>query len=186
MGITQSLNGIFSSESMPVFRYAGFLRQEYPLVLASMLFLLPFMEETPSPDSAIICADKLLLDRFFKKSLPHLNLDALEIKRLCHEGALCAALISSCSWLFPPGYTAHTVLSSLLDFTAFRDLVGCNEYQGVVWYRKEVFQDILVTVMTACSAHLEKSDGPDGESLLSELLSMERSSGYRIDGLLSQ
>lgn len=183
LSFIQKLSSLFSSPEAPVFASGGRIREEYPIVLASALFLLPFISPDTPMDVAMKYSDMLMLDRFFRTAMPSSVTDTDTIRRLCHEGALSASLNSGAAWLYPPGYSPSSVMMTLLEFPAFRELIGCNEYQGVTWYRKESFQDALFTVVVASSTVLENSDGSDAEGLLAALLEKERQSGYRIDGL---
>ncbi|AEC03027.1 alpha-amylase family glycosyl hydrolase [Parasphaerochaeta coccoides] len=185
LSFIQDLSAFFASPKISVFASGGTIREEYPLVMATALFLLPFISPDIPVDTAMEYADRLMLDRFFRSALPASGIDADTVRRLCHEGALFASVRSGTSWLYPAGYSASSVLMTLLESSSFRNLVGCNDYQGVSWYRKEFFQDALFTVIVATAHALEEKDGPDAEVLLADLLEKERHAGYQVAGLFS-
>ncbi len=89
--------------------------------------------------------------------------------------------------------TALDKMKRLLQDPEFRQQIGENRYNDVLWFNKELFEDRLLWLLAAAVYHTLASEpaGRNRNSAVSELLTLyqtilkaEKKSGYRIDQLL--
>ena len=81
--------------------------------------------------------------------------------------------------------TAPKDIKELLKDKTFQMLIGCNEYQGVHWYRGEAFQEALyLNVLSKVVNDKSTNAGKDAEEELDKWLKRSAKANYRLNNLI--
>jgi len=162
-----------------LFLHGAQIMEELPIVFAVAFILKPFLQENTSVRQAMEIADKLLLHRFFQNQLKKIGVAGNEARKVCHLGAI----LEGGGKTVPPGEDPLVMIDSLLQDEGVRTYVGCNEYQGVIWYRKETLQEVIF--VSAISAYANGNIS-DASNYVQTLLCKEEKAGYRLEEFLKK
>jgi glycosidase len=176
---TKRFTALFSSHpERGYFRHGAAVMDEFPSVVAASLFLKPFVRKSWSIREAMEASDRLLLQRFYASELDHHGFSGAQARKACHEAAILA---TAGNVVADPTQDPKEILAALLEDESLRTYANCNEYQGIVWYRKEAMQEIIF--LTAMSMQMlgMQEDTSDFVRILTEA---ETGSGYQLDKLL--
>lgn len=172
-GLARFLGLFTPTEDNGFFLHGAQTMQEMPVVVATALFLEPFVAKDATVMDAMKVSDTLLCHRFFQESLQ--GSDETEARRICHLGAI----------LLQSGFQGKeetdpvSFLTHLLEDASVWEYTGCNEYQGVTWYKKESMQECIFMSAASLLWHARKLSG-----FQRTLMNAEERAGYRLDGLL--
>ncbi|MHC1691657.1 MAG: alpha-amylase family glycosyl hydrolase [Sphaerochaetaceae bacterium] len=146
-----------ASQEKLFFLAGGTVMTGLPYLMDAFLALKPFLENAASLDEASVLVDSLLLTRFFASALQPLGIDRLELQHILKGVALLAV---------PPQFLLDLpvrnamepadMLRQLFSMASFREYTGCNEYKGIVWYKKESFQEAVF--LMCLGSYLKLSD----------------------------
>lgn len=129
------------------------------VVIASMI-IAPFVNSNTTMEEAMEICKTLLLGRFL-----NYNPDIIE-----------RSAIMTCS--------CRKDMHKMLDNSSFKKLIGCNEYQGTIWFRGEYFQECSYLVNFARA--LQEPEEIQEEEYKTEIthwLRMAASAGYKFGNL---
>lgn len=173
----------FSNKGPKVFPSWYSVDETLPLLLSSMLVLIPFIsEENATPKDMMTIADRLMLTDFFSSSLSSLNMDENRKRELIHQSALLISAIV----LYRDEMNNSSplaMLSCLLNDDSVMNLSQCHEYQSVMWYNKESMQRVILTCSLAYALS-SKRDAEDVDLFARTLLDKEFKSEYKLTNLL--
>ena len=155
----QNLTAAFSEETdHPFLPVGGVLLSELPMLINASLIMSLFIDRESSYEQAIDIADSLVLERLFAPLSTMLGIDV--DYRLRNLLLLATALVTipRClrNHLEQEETDARRMLSDLLSDTGFRTLIHQNEHQGVTYYRKESFQEMVYLITLGVA--MEKGD----------------------------
>ena len=179
-GTPVSLNKLF-------FSTGGQVMAELPYIVNAYLMLKPFLDANTSLDETTALVDDLLLTKFFTHAAEPLGVDKEGLRHIMRGAAMLAT---------PPEFIVNTEafsstssmarLRQLFTISSFREYVGYNEYQGVLWYKKESFQESVL--LLSLGAWLKYSD--DSMKNITDLavswLRKDLLAEYRVEKLLEQ
>lgn len=137
----------------------GIIEDDLPVLVGSAFLLLPFVDQNTTVQEALEAARALMLDRFFGYK-----------PDVVFRSALLAA---------PKALSVE----QLIDNPAFLFLIGCNEYQGVRWFRGECCQECIYTAVLAMALAEGENKDMDYKSYLGHWLSKARNAQYKVDNL---
>ena len=133
-------------------------------VFAAGFLAMPFLSSHPTMDEAIRVVQQLQLSRFFD----------------CSE-----SIISRCAIIIARG---SSTMEELLQEKSFLDLIGCNEYQGVRWFRGESFQECMYLTFLAdameAGINLDSETVEDYKKEIDRWLRKCGDAQYKMDNLL--
>ncbi|PKL14333.1 MAG: alpha-amylase [Spirochaetae bacterium HGW-Spirochaetae-8] len=122
----------------------GAVMVELPFIFNAYLMTKPFLAPGDGIDETAAVVEDLLLTHFFTNARETLHVDTAQLRHLLQGAVLLAAtpefLLEARTY---SKTTSVSLLKQLFDLPFFARFVGCNEYQGVLWYRKESFQEAL-------------------------------------------
>ena len=117
---------------------------EFPYIFNAYLMTKPFLSPEDNLDETSAVVEDLLLTHFFSHAREQLHVDTMQLHHVMQGVVLLAAipefLLEAKTYAKA---TSASLLKQLFDLPFFAHYVGCNEYQGVRWYRKESFQEAL-------------------------------------------
>jgi glycosidase len=160
------------------FSQGSVIMDEFPVILATAMFLKPFIKKNGSIQDAMKASDQLLLQRFFFEQLKERGFRDDLARKACHSAAI---LTSACYSIEEFENEPKKILADLLCDEAVRTYANCNEYQGITWYKKEAMQEIIF--LTALSMRIIKGT-KDTSTFVRTLLEAETSANYQLDKLL--
>lgn len=130
------------------------------LAVISALIAVPFVEDSDSLEDVEFIFKSLMLHRLFE----------------CDPNKINMGEILVC-------FNANDV-KTLLDNQAFLNLIGCNEYQGIRWYRGESFDECMyITLLSKAlfTPDVKKIDQKQIEKELNYWLQKSEHAGYKVD-----
>jgi glycosidase len=149
--------------------------KELPVVFGVALLIQPFLRDGMSVMDAMKVSDRLLCHRFYEDKLVSLDMGEVDARKICHLGAILAE-----SGMQDPEETdPKRFLEALLADQSVYNYTGCNEYQDIVWYKKESLQECIF--VSALSLLWHGRSIPEYQRVL---MKAEEKAGYRLDGLL--
>jgi glycosidase len=77
--------------------------------------------------------------------------------------------------------TALAILQRVHDSEDFRRLTGVNEWEGVIWFNKEAFEEVLFYTAAVAAAY---ADMDTISAMIAELYGAEQKSGYKLFELI--
>jgi len=117
---------------------------EFPYIFNAYLMTKPFVSPEDNLEETSAVVEDLLLTHFFSHAREQLHVDTMQLQHVMQGTVLLAAipefLLEAKTYAKA---TSASLLRQLFDLPFFAHYVGCNEYQGVRWYRKESFQEAL-------------------------------------------
>jgi len=179
MGEIQRWITLFGSEEGRLALYGAKILDELDVVVAASLFLKPFIAERMTIAEAMKVSDRLLLSRFFSKELRDVGFIDDLARKACHSAAILAA---AANMVDDVTLSPLQILTTLLKDGGVRSYANVNEYQGIMWYTKEVMQEVIY--LSSLSLHVAKGMQHPA-SYIQELLEKEGAAGYRLQQLLS-
>ncbi|MDD2404858.1 MAG: alpha-amylase family glycosyl hydrolase [Sphaerochaetaceae bacterium] len=169
-----------------IFHTGAIAMAEIPLIINAYLFIKPFLPDDCSLQMASTIIDQLATSVFFKEAALPLTIGELEIQKVL-DGS---AFLASC-----PQFLMHLdrdctaqakkLLAKLMDLERFRTYIGYNLYDGIVWYRKESFQQaVFLLTLGVCVNEENESNSEHMIRLALEWLRLDSLADYRIQNLL--
>ena len=158
---------------------------ELPVIVSAAMFLKPFIKETDSISDALTAVDRLLLSRFFRQELTLQGFQGEAARKVCHGAGLFASAAFTAGRTILEGDT-EAAFKALLADRAFRDYIGCNEYQNVIWYTKESLQDAIFLVSLSTMLFCDGADFDSVGRFSSEMFARDSRADYKISGLFGQ
>ncbi len=167
------------------FLNGGKIMDELPVIVSAAMFLKPFIKETDSISDALTAVDRLLLSRFFRQELTLQGFQGEAARKVCHGAGLFASAAFTAGRTILEGDT-EAAFKALLADRAFRDYIGCNEYQNVIWYTKESLQDAIFLVSLSTMLFCDGADFDSVGRFSSEMFARDSRADYKISGLFGQ
>ncbi len=183
----QNLTSCFLVDSnYPLLLSGGVLLRELPMLLNISLLLNVFIDQHSNYEEALIIVDKLALERMYQHLAPQLGVDVdYRLRNLLHR-AIFLATIPPCIIEELKKETPEHIacLKKLLLDKGFRELIGYNEHNQVLYYRKESFQEAIYLITLAVSMII----GPVARERMIDMalnwLERDSKAEYKIEGLL--
>jgi len=158
---------------------------ELPLLMNAALLLMQFVGEYGSIHDAQVALERLQLGAFFHEAAIQSGIAADRVGTILTASALLAyppeALLQA---LAQEPVDPTLTLKTLLESEQVRAFIKYNEYDGIVWYRKESFQEMAYLLLLGAHLRLDFDSIGRVSSLLSAWLRMDSLADYRIDRLL--
>lgn len=129
-------------------------------IIIAAFIISPFVTRNTTIEEAQSICDKLMIDRF-------LGCDHDIISRVAFAGT-----------------KTSKDMNELLDNPVFQNLIGCNEYQGTVWYRGEYFQECVYLVQLSRAFFFgDKVRDLEYEKQIKKWLRKCTEAGYKLENL---
>ncbi len=172
----QSLSEIFRKTDGKVFSSWAEQDNTLSLLIAMVLFLLPFnYDKTIKGEMEI--SDRLMLPYFFRDRIMGLGLSDGDAKALSHEAALFLGEIRLFSEKNSHKLDPMSEVKSVISDIGVMNLLKCNEYNGDVWFNKERMSSfILITTLAICIIN----PNADADGIYSFLSEKEIKSNYKL------
>ncbi len=152
---------------------AGYALDELPIIVASSLFVYPFINGKHTIEEISKFSHKLLLSNFFSENFENLKVNESERKHII-EGA---AIIISAFRVLEDDPIKNFKL--LFNSSFIKKYTLCNEYQGITWYKKEAIQELII--LSAISLKVFSEKDFDLNKYVSYLLEKEGLAEYQLD-----
>ena len=159
-----------------IFSNSGYAMNELPLIIASSLFIYPYIRNSYSIDDTNKLSKKLLISYFFKDFFKDLNLNESQEKHVINGVAVFVGAYKHIK------EDSINDFKKLFDLEFFRRFILCNDYNNITWYKKEALQELII--LTAISKALFSDETFDIDKYVSTLFNAERSSEYKLNKLL--
>lgn len=180
----QKLSKLFKDGNLyeDLFCEGGRIMDELPVIFASAMFLKPFFKKSDTLQETMAAVDKLLLAKFFRQELSEQGFSGPEARKVCHGAGLLMAAQSIIEESVDAG-DVRKAFEDLMANKVFRDYIGCNEYQNVIWYTKESLQDAVFLTALSIALFSETVDPKHVVRFATEMFAREAMAGYQIGAL---
>ena len=154
-------------------------------------------EEENTPEQNRTWMDEWLLGKINLRTLSGLGVEGGKAAR---QVELIKLLISHQDWAKPAEkrtLTAYQILRGWLKDTGVQHFISANRFQGILWFNKESFEELLwwmhtIHILQALLGLLRDPDSAretakaivDGFTLIKKLLNAEERSEYQVEKLL--
>lgn len=143
------------------FNYGNQIIDNMVDIFTTMFILYPFVEKGDSLETLIKKSETLLVDNFLGCE-----------KVVMYQGALLCT-------------DTKDQIDSLLQDKVFLHLIGTNEYNGILWYKAEYFQECLYLIIISELIKNNEKSVEESEKLLAHWLKKDSLSQYKLDILRS-
>ena len=169
------------------FRTAGKIMVELPYLINGYLLLKPFLNQNDTLEDACSLVDDLLLARFFTNDSDALGVDGNRLRVIMRGSAMLAC---------PPDFlseaksfsktTSLDLLRKTFSIACFRDYIGLNSYQDILWYRKESFQDAAFLLCLGTVIKNKEFSSEPIRRIIAQWLRNDTTAEYQVERLLEQ
>lgn len=159
------LKGLKAISKVCLLRFSktgNLLVPQMPQIFTTAILLMPFVSGDTSLQQAIMTADALMLADF-------LGTDEMTVRLGC--------LLST---------SGSMSVESLLQDQAFRDLIGCNKYEGITWYNGDAAGLCIYIVHLANAIKAKNLQSRQLEKSLAFWYKKDKESKYILDNLISK
>ena len=164
----------------------GTLIKELPMLVNVSLLLNIFIDQNSTYENALSIVDRLVLERMYQHLALSYEIDVdYRMRHLIHRAVSLAA--------FPPCIAKELqeanpnnkkCLLALLEDKGFRELIGYNEHQQVIYYRKESLQDAIYLIILSVAMNLGSVARDKMIKMATSWLNGDTKSEYTIEGLI--
>ncbi len=164
----------------------GTLIKELPMLVNVSLLLNIFIDQNSTYENALSIVDRLVLERMYQHLALSYEIDVdYRMRHLIHRAVFLAA--------FPPCIAKELqeanpnnkkCLLALLEDKGFRELIGYNEHQQVIYYRKESLQDAIYLIILSVAMNLGSVARDKMIKMATSWLNGDTKSEYTIEGLI--
>ncbi len=148
-------------------------------------------DEQEYAQQSVSWIDEWLLGRVMVRAFSDLGIEEGQTNRLV---ALVKQLTTYQRWFETPEFDrTYTLLETLLGDTGVQQLLRINRHQGVLWFNKELFEQLLWWMMFLAEVTIRAEQPENGEELrastiatIQELRRAADASGYQVAKLLEQ
>ncbi len=164
----------------------GTLIKELPMLVNVSLLLNIFIDQNSTYENALSIVDRLVLERMYQHLALSYEIDVdYRMRHLIHRAVFLAA--------FPPCIAKELqeanpnnkkCLLALLEDKGFRELIGYNEHQQVIYYRKESLQDAIYLIILSVAMNLGSVARDNMIKMATSWLNSDTKSEYTIEGLI--
>lgn len=181
----QKLDKLTAQRDKTFFSSLGTTMTELPLIFNTFLCLEPFIEQDSSLGKVCKTIEQLSLTQFFTNAAASFDIEQDQLNHVLRGSAFFAAPPSSVAeGIRANTVDAKTILSALLSDESIQSYIGANLYEGVLWYKKEAFQEMVVLVLLGTYMRHNDIDSDSIISLAVEWFQADLRSDYRIDRLI--
>ncbi len=154
----------------------GYSMDELPLIIASSLFVYPFINAKSTIEEVNKLSKKLLISFFYKDVIKKLELNKNEQQRVV-DGI--SVFLSSYKLIEKDPIINF---KALFEKNFIKKYTLCNEYKNITWYKKEAVQELIV--LSAISIALFSTEKFDIDNYISTLLKAEGLAEYKLQNFL--
>lgn len=166
----ENFSRIFKNNS--ILSNCGFILDELAIIIASSLFIYPFVTKQSSIEEVNKLSKKLLLSYFFKDNLEKLKVNESEKKHIIDGVAI---FLTSYKQLEKDPINNF---KELFNSNFIKKYTLCNDYKNITWYKKESVQELII--LTAISMSLFSQSSFDLNGYISHLLKAEGLAEYKL------
>lgn len=183
----QNLVALFdpSGSSSPLLANGGKLMEELPVLLLSALLLKPFIRVDTEVSEAAHTLSTLLLELLFNQERSRLGIDEQQFAEHVRKASFLAVSLPEVTGELAKEHPdARDCLAGLMENQEFKRAIGCNAYQGHLWYRKEAYQEtIFLVALGTCMRDASRLETMS--RMLVSWLRADLGSDYKVGKLLS-
>ena len=164
----------------------GLLMKELPMLISSSLLLNVFIDQRSKYEHALNTVDKLALERMYQHLASSLGIDVnYRLRNLLHR-AIFLATIPPCiiDELQKEEPDNKKCLTQLLEDRGFRDLIGYNEHNNVLYYRKESLQEAIYLITLSVAMNIGPVARERMITMATSWLVSDSKAEYKIEGLI--
>ena len=164
----------------------GLLMKELPILINASLLLNVFIDQQSGYEHALATVDKLALERMYQHVATSLGIDVdYRLRNLLHKAIFLATIpkyIIDELKKENPNY--KECLKNLLDDKGFRDLIGYNEHNNVLYYRKESLQESIYLITLSVAMNIGPVARDRMIKMATSWLVRDSKAEYKIEGLI--
>lgn len=146
-------------KTAPVCDANSIMSDDLVRIFSAAFMIKPFVRRNCTYNDVFRIMDRLLLDHFFEMDKTVLSRCALILSDQCDS------------------------VESFIDSSAFRYLAGCNQWQGVTWFKGEYCLECITTFIITKALREKSVDEKELRDTLSKWITKVRNAGYRLDAL---
>ncbi len=183
----QNLTSCFSGKTdHPFFSIGGTIMSELPMLVNASLIMSLFIPHDADFETAVRIADSLVLERLFSHLSESLGIDVdFRLRNLILLAAALATIPTSLRQALESEHPdAKAMLLSLMEDAGFRSLIHYNEHKGVIYYRKESFQEMVYLITLSVAMEKGEIHCMRMSEAAQSWLRSDAGSEYRIDQLI--
>ena len=182
MEMIKIFKGLSQVVSTKVFSSYAAISKDIYYSIAAICVLMPFVDrEELTLSDAFRVEEKLMLNYFFTQN-DNAKISNERMSQLMSFAVISLAAGHDLVAVYKKGPLA--VMNKLFENDSVKKLVKCNVFNNIVWYNKELMQELIV--LTALSLKMSLKSKFNSDKFIDELFEIETNSEYQLEKFLSE